>query len=308
MFETLDTMISLGVIFLILSMVHKYVMSMVKRFFKIKGKVVAEEMKTFVGENTIKYMIPFLEKNAKYQNVLDIIKGKNALRELSEEQLRGIVSDLKKFLENEENFEEIKKLVPDVNSGNIKTEVDKIKTHLEVLENKITSMFDNTMKKISEVYETKLRYRTFYCGMILAFVINADFFDIYNSISKDSIVRDKIVAKATFIKDEMNSLSKKIEANDGKEIEKIAEELEGARTEVENLTKKIEDAGLQLGWTKDKISGACNDIGSLLLKLIGMVIAGLLISFGAPFWHNFIETFAGIKSTLKAKGEKTGDG
>ncbi len=94
MFETLDTLISLGVIFLILSMIHKYVMSMVKRFFKIKATVVAEEMKTFVGENTIKYMIPFLEKNAKHQNVLDIIKGKNALRELSEEQLKGIVTIL----------------------------------------------------------------------------------------------------------------------------------------------------------------------------------------------------------------------
>ncbi len=35
MFETLDIMILLAVVFLILRMVHKYLMSVVKRLFKI---------------------------------------------------------------------------------------------------------------------------------------------------------------------------------------------------------------------------------------------------------------------------------
>ncbi len=63
MFETLDTMISLGVIFLILSMVNKYLISIIKRCLKTKAKVVSSEMKTFIGENTTKILIPFIEKN-----------------------------------------------------------------------------------------------------------------------------------------------------------------------------------------------------------------------------------------------------
>jgi hypothetical protein len=46
MFETLDIMISLAVMFLILSMVHKYLVSLIKRALSIKAKVVADEMKT----------------------------------------------------------------------------------------------------------------------------------------------------------------------------------------------------------------------------------------------------------------------
>jgi hypothetical protein len=63
MFETLDIMISLAVVFLILSMVHKYPVSLIKRLLSIKAKVVAEEMKTFVGENNVQYLIPYLEKS-----------------------------------------------------------------------------------------------------------------------------------------------------------------------------------------------------------------------------------------------------
>ena len=62
MFETLDIMISLAVVFLILSMVHKYPVSLIKRLLSIKAKVIADEMKTFVGENTVQYLIPYLEK------------------------------------------------------------------------------------------------------------------------------------------------------------------------------------------------------------------------------------------------------
>ena len=73
MFETLDIMISLVVVFLILSMIHKYLLS-------IKAKIIAEEMKTFVGENTAQYLIPYLEKNAKHLNFLEQQHGVPLIR------------------------------------------------------------------------------------------------------------------------------------------------------------------------------------------------------------------------------------
>ena len=80
MFETLDIMISLAVVFLILSMVHKYLVSLIKRLLSIKAKVVADEMKTFVGENTAQYLIPYLEKNAKHLNFLEQQHGVPLIR------------------------------------------------------------------------------------------------------------------------------------------------------------------------------------------------------------------------------------
>ena len=80
MFETLDIMISLAVVFLILSMVHKYLVSLIKRVLSIKAKVVAEEMKTFVGENTAQYLIPYLEKKAKHLSFLEQQHGVPLIR------------------------------------------------------------------------------------------------------------------------------------------------------------------------------------------------------------------------------------
>lgn len=37
MFEILDVVICLAIIYMVLSMVHKYLMSLIKRIFKMKG-------------------------------------------------------------------------------------------------------------------------------------------------------------------------------------------------------------------------------------------------------------------------------
>lgn len=106
MFETLDTMISLGVVFLILSMVNKYLISFIKRLFKVKAKTIAKEMETLVGENTTKLLVPYLEKNAKHLNILDNInfKGAKGLRKLSKEQMKDAVGKLKVFLDENKDM------------------------------------------------------------------------------------------------------------------------------------------------------------------------------------------------------------
>ena len=90
MFETLDIMISLAVVFLILSMVHKYLVSLIKRLLSIKAKVVAEEMETFIGENTVQYLIPYLEKKAKHFNLPEPQHGLRLIRRHNDRQIHVI--------------------------------------------------------------------------------------------------------------------------------------------------------------------------------------------------------------------------
>ncbi|MBT3880313.1 MAG: hypothetical protein HON76_05335 [Candidatus Scalindua sp.] len=54
MFESLDVAIAIRVIFLIFSMVNKYLVSLVKCFLKMKAKVITGEMEAFIGKNTTK--------------------------------------------------------------------------------------------------------------------------------------------------------------------------------------------------------------------------------------------------------------
>ncbi|MCP5007244.1 MAG: hypothetical protein GY941_25385 [Planctomycetes bacterium] len=233
MFETLDTMISLGVIFLILSMVNKYLVSLVKRFFQIKAKTISKEMKTFVGEHTTKYLIPYLEKEAKHLNFLDNIKGESVLRELN------------KFLEDKNTTRIMEVFGLDNKVEETKEQIVKIRNHLTNLENRIGSMYDNTIKKISEVYVSNLRTFTLYSGLALALIINANFFDIYSTISNNSLVRDKLVAQADVVHSQFELVSQHIALKEKEEIENIKKEMEEAERYISDLTGKIEDSGIR---------------------------------------------------------------
>ena len=329
MFETLDTMIALGVIFLILSMVNKYLISLVKRIFKIKAKVITKELETFIGEKTSKYLIPYLEAKAKHLNFLDKtnIKKKIVLRELNKEQLKTVVSELEAFMKSE-NADEFKKVFGiDISVDDIKKkvqgELDEIKAHLNTLKDKVENMYDNTMEKISEVYETKIRYRALYFGIALAFCVNADFFGIYNSLSKSPAIRAQLVAQTDIISAKMEDLDKQIRESGAEKIEN-KEEIKDEITKIKATLDNIKNTGLELGWTKKEFGrvfkytneegeegreeGGWTSVGtSIVYKLIGLLVAGLLISFGAPFWHDFIGTFTGLRKTLRGKKEGSGE-
>ena len=61
-------------------MVHSYLLGLIKGVLSIKAEVVADEMKTFVGENTAQYLIPYLEKKAKHLNFLEQQRGVPLIR------------------------------------------------------------------------------------------------------------------------------------------------------------------------------------------------------------------------------------
>ena len=328
MFQTFDVMISLGVVFLILSMVHKYLMSIIKRGSKVKAKIVREEMEVFVGKNTSQYLIPYLDKKAHYLNFLDDIKkekGKKkatkGLRQLDKEQLKDIVTDLKTFLGNKCAKQIKEELNLEIAEDAISKKLNEIKAHLDTLQDRIEHAYDNTMNRISELYENKLRKVTLISGVLLVVFINADFFEIYSSLSKQSLAREKLAAQAELINTQASKMTTQLEGKTEKEIVKVKQELQEA----------IERAGLRFGWTWEKArdlfglpeeEGACaksdtvspteqkkipdsNEVGPLssffrvLAKLLGFSISALLISFGAPFWHDFLSSFGGISRKLK---------
>lgn len=310
MFETLDTMISLGVIFLILSMVNKYLISLVKRVFKLKAKVITKELETFIGEKTSKYLIPYLEKRAKHLNFLD---EKKRFRQLNKEQLKAVVGELEEFMKSE-NAEDFKNVFGiEISVDDIKNKVhgefEEIKAHLFNLKDKVETMYDCTTEKISEVFEAKIRYRALYFGLALAFIINADFLGIYNSLSNNSLVREKLVAQAGVINTQMEQFSNQISLDEEKVVTNLTNEVKKVQTNISMLRNEIETAGFHLGWGNENINENEDEDKSIVLyviyKIIGLCISGLLISFGAPFWHEFIGTFTGLRKTLRGiKGEK----
>lgn len=303
MFQTLDAMLSLAVVFLILSMVNKYLMSIVKRLLRVKANVAAEEMKTFIGDNTIKVLVPFLDAKARHLNFLaKTKKGRKGVRQLTHEQLDGLVDSLSEFLKDKKNIQDVEGALENISIPGV--DIDAVKTHLGTLKKRIRYMYDSTLEDMSEVYTNKLRTITLISGILLALFINADFFDIFNSVSKNAVVRERLVAQADMIRNHTSELSAGLKDKEGVEIKEIKKDVDNTTENISALIKNIDEAGLQLGWTKakfNKLSGL-----SILSKLSGLIISGLLISFGAPFWHDFLSSISGIRKKLLPASGKPG--
>lgn len=337
MFETLDVMLSLAVVFLILSMVNKYLMSIIKRALRIKAGVAAEEMKTFIGENTVKLLIPYLDRNARHLNFLTKTKKGPGVRRLTHRQIEGLVDNLTEYLEDKDNIRDIQH---DLGLGEEFShpgpDIDKIKIHLRTLKKRIRDMYDNTLENISEVYTNRLRTVTLCCGIVLALAINADFFDIFNSISKSAVVRKQLALQADLIRNDTSGIYMRLNKNMGEDIKEIKKDVNLAKENIRALTEKVEEAGVRLGWTRKKFNrlfglsgktagtaglntGASSSEGAgtqaqkgftvvlnVLSKTLGLLISGLLISFGAPFWHDFLSSISGVRRKLRAGVEKQG--
>lgn len=310
MFETLEIMISLSTIYLILSMILKYIMSIIKRLLKTKANVVADEMKHLIGDQKL---IPLIEKKADELCLLDSLgiskKSKKGFRQLSKNNIKELLLEFKSDLEHAE-----KAGLPIDIDGIVEAGQDKINVinqKIISVQKKIETYYENTMQKIEEQYKHKMRTITLFAAFALTMAINADFFDIYHSLSKNPLVRSTIAAQAEAISTEMEIMyeSKKTHNEEGyqswEEFSKDREKI------VDALYSKLDDeTSLQLGWTDKAFETVYPPITAekfpaAIKKILGCLISGLLISFGAPFWHDFLSSLTSLNKMLKGKTDAT---
>ena len=99
----------------------------------------------------------------------------------------------------------------------------------------------------------------------------------------------------------MQLMSEQIEQEEGEEIKKAQPLFKEAQANLSELSESFEKAGLSLGRTKEKFLSVFTGWGAFFSKLLGIFISGLLISFGAPFWHDLLSSFSGLKKILQEK-------
>jgi hypothetical protein len=344
MFETLDTMIALAVVYMILSMINKFILSGVKRLFKIKFIAMASELKTLASNNLL--TIYFKEGDSRrdpdstnfvydYTETLKKIKLRVIdlrifkLRLINKDTIRSI-TEFKTFIEaflKREKVDEIAGyLNVDISTNDENARVAAKASALRTRD-RIDAMYNSAMEQVSREYTKKMRYWAVAIGLLIAVTMNADFFVIYKSITSNATVRTKLVAKAEGISERVKVQHEEIMkalATDA-DPETVKEIIDSSNEGISKLTGEVEDAGLKLGWEhetwpgyeeasidpedKDKTIEAHWPEGKRLNwtinKIIGLIASAFLIGFGAPFWHDLLTSLVGIKKVLRGKGAES---
>lgn len=204
----------------------------------------------------------------------------------------GLTADLKKIREV------VATQVPNTELRTaLLTLIDEANGDIVRAQKNIEEWYDGMMDRVSGWYKRRTTVVMLVLGCVLAASVNADSINLAKALARDGALRSSVVAAAE------QRLAKPAapaaDAQDAAARDKVAtENLQQVRAEVDAL-------GLPIGWivatdanTGDPRRTPTNAEG-WMLKLLGIILTGLAISQGSPFWFDLLNKFMVVRSTVK---------
>ncbi|HEX6186577.1 MAG TPA: hypothetical protein VFZ40_00740 [Pyrinomonadaceae bacterium] len=308
MLSTLDTITSIVIVILVLSLIVQSIQSVIKKLLKLKSNVVFDSMQDLfkyidterlVGK-TPQQLVNEVTEEFKKLGRVSLIRKNPMLDSIAK-------GDLQKILE--------------------KLYGDKLKPHIE-------NWFDTTMQGFDERYTRHMKTVALVISFLVVILLNANFFNIYTRIANSESVRAEILAKGPEIVKLAEAANKAAEtaqptpqpspspaqtppptattpADSAAAATKSREELANEIKALRGLVKQSEDLGLSPltpthardfwygtgGWeNRNRFTGG-------IKVLLGWTIMALLLSVGAPFWQDTLESLFGVKNLLRKKSD-----
>lgn len=158
----------------------------------------------------------------------------------------------------------------------------------------IEGWYNSSMDRVAGWYKRRSQWIILALGIIIAIAVNADAIRFATNLSRDSTLRQGIVAAA------QAAAGRQTSPGDS-----------GPLKEINNDLSSLEGVKLPLGWTDDETKGANSAAGllsflrvSLRTHGIGWILTAFAISLGAPFWFDLLKKFIGVRSTIKPEESK----
>jgi hypothetical protein len=183
--------------------------------------------------------------------------------------------------------------------------------------------------------ERSLTY-TLFISILLAFALNIDAVVLFRSFVQDEKLRQAVVARYDVIVQEMKEAEAalaKAKTEPGEDAKKNLEQIEARRKELQRQAADLIDVGLPIGYenfpgclkpgirtsvdigdcnmpaeVKGFLSGmwhnATQRTPQFLFWVVSVILGGLLIGLGAPFWFDVAQGLSKSLQVLKAVGRR----
>jgi hypothetical protein len=160
----------------------------------------------------------------------------------------------------------------------------------------IEDWYDTVMQSFTERYNRSMRTWVTVLGFVVAFALNADLISMYRNISADSTTRQLILSSRDALTQQLQAKPATPNANTAT----VTGLLQDTRTDVINSTTLYNSYGFGWPTTPNEWSS-----WSFPRYLLGCFCMALLLSVGAPFWEDTLESLFGIKNLI---GKRSGTG
>jgi len=269
MFDTLDIILSFVIIIFILSLIAESVQSILKRILNSKTKQaidgIREIVKTVTDTDIAKKELVGLKKRFRVSDLM--------------------VDNMRVIVEEMGNLDVVKQGLSNKSLS------------IDALESKLDAEIEN----LKEKYITHMRQVSVIVALILCTVLNADSLQMVEKISSDKAVRQMII-QSEYIQKKLGT-----EERTEKKAPGPAEEKEAIKKDLASISDIVgEYQGLNIGikWGSTKrdfldLKDSTQQIFFIIKKMVGIMITVALVSMGAPFWHDTLETLFGLKNKLR---------
>lgn len=138
---------------------------------------------------------------------------------------------------------------------------------------RVESWFNNSMERLSGAYRRRAQIAAIVVGISVAAILNADSAAIINTLWKDPVIRQAVVAQASQV--------------DQTDIQAGGEVIN------ENLLKSL---SLPIGWKPENVPTNANGWG---VKIVGILLSGMAAAQGAPYWFDLMKKLLNRSQTAE---------
>jgi hypothetical protein len=176
---------------------------------------------------------------------------------------------------------------------------------LEQTQKDLAKWFDEYMQRVSGWYKRKAQIIALILGLLLAAILNVDSLTIANTLIANPAMRASVAQIATdYVRTPTDTGSSEITATvPVTDTQYLAEKV----NQIASLQGKLASLNLPILWMPNDTEivdprevPRLDDWSGWLYKIIGLLVTGLLVSLGAPFWFDLLNKFV----NLRAAGER----
>lgn len=161
----------------------------------------------------------------------------------------------------------------------------------------VAQKFDAFGAEASEYFESRARLLSVIVGFVLAFAINVNAIALFETFMKRPDVTQAVIARGEGVTKSYENLQKQVDTLNASAQAAPTEEarasVQRAADEASAAVESLRTAGVPIGWNTQSVADFRR---STLMSLLGLLLGGLLIGLGGPFWYKAVQSLTGVRA------------
>jgi len=163
----------------------------------------------------------------------------------------------------------------------------------------IEAWYDPIMQGFEERYSRHMRTWAFIISTVVTVMVDANLPRLYKRMATDEVSKQRVLAEAKTIQDRyMGQIAQARATHNQPQLQELTKRL---NDELDEATASYPALGLEL-LDVDEFWNRTTPLEKLKI-ILGWTLMAFLLSLGAPFWHDLLQSLFGLKNFLRTKTE-----